>query len=195
MAYENGRLPDSALSPIAGGGRLRHDAAAAWNAMAAYIYRKTGYKIAPKGPDSSYRTYEGQVYWRKYWCDQGQCSNAAVPGTSNHGWGTAVDVKDKKDRELIDKYGERFGWAKKWSDAPNEWWHLKYKEGVYTGPDPGPDYGHDPKAERIKERIRQLRPKRKKLGRRWRRMRKRWRRAGQRIQTLLARLRERKENR
>ncbi len=41
---------------------------------------------------SCYRTYQEQAVLRKRWCDAGQCSMAALPGTSNHGWGKAVDL-------------------------------------------------------------------------------------------------------
>jgi hypothetical protein len=27
---------------------------------------------------------------------------------------------------LINRYGADFGWQKRWSDAPSEWWHFKY---------------------------------------------------------------------
>jgi len=40
---------------------------------------------------SCYRTDQKQVDARKKWCDAGQCDMAALPGTSNHGWGRAVD--------------------------------------------------------------------------------------------------------
>jgi murein L,D-transpeptidase YcbB/YkuD len=36
-------------------------------------------------------------------------------------------------RQIVDEIGEQFGWAKKWSDAPSEWWHLSYRPGVWDG--------------------------------------------------------------
>jgi len=27
---------------------------------------------------------------------------------------------------MINRYGAEFGWQKRWSDAPSEWWHFKY---------------------------------------------------------------------
>jgi hypothetical protein len=56
-----------------------------------------------------------------------------VPGTSNHGLGLAVDVP-QGTRSIIDQIGEPFGWAKKWSDAPQEPWHIKYRAGIFSGP-------------------------------------------------------------
>lgn len=142
----NGYFAETDLSHIIGGvpgpdpgqGQLctgASEAAASWNAMAHYIYGQEGIWIRVTGPDTAYRPYDRQVYyWNLY--QSGQGNLAAYPGTSNHGWALAVDVPDYV-RALIDKYGAPFGWAKAWSDAPTEWWHLKYATGHWTGPDPG----------------------------------------------------------
>jgi len=129
MAYLNGRLPGVALGNIVGG-RLRKDAAKAWNAMNAESVRKYGVTLRPTGSRSSYRDYAGQVYfWNLYRSGRGNL--AARPGTSNHGWGLAVDVATPQMRSIVDKIGAKYGWAKRWSDAPSEWWHLKWKPGNY----------------------------------------------------------------
>jgi hypothetical protein len=135
--YENGKLPDSALAPIAQG-RLAKDnyCAASWNAMNVEA-RSRGLEIVPTGSKSSYRTYEQQVELYNAYLN-GTGNLAAVPGTSNHGWGLAVDVATQEMRSMIDDIGRKFGWAKEWSDAPSEWWHLKYATGVWSGSDPGP---------------------------------------------------------
>lgn len=155
----NGNLPASELRPVAGGGMLTPDAAATWNALAAHIYKTRGVKIAPNGPDSTYRPYARQVYWRDYWCSRGLCGNAAIPGTSNHGLGLAVDTDDSA---LVNAYGAPYGWQKAWSDAPAESWHFRYAPGHYDGPDPGPDYrGTPPKwYRRLGNRIEQARKRR-----------------------------------
>lgn len=114
MAYSNGAIPQSALRPVAGGGYLAPEAAAAWNALAAHVYRELGVKIAPNGPDSTYRSLARQQYWRDYWCSRGLCGNAAIVGTSNHGLGLAVDTDD---HYLLERYGAPFGYQKAWSDA------------------------------------------------------------------------------
>lgn len=135
MAFENGRLPDAALSPILNG-QLRKDAAAAWNAMNVES-RKLGLALRPTGSKSSYRTYEQQVeLYLAY--QRGTGNLAAKPGTSNHGWGLAVDLASQEMRTMVDRIGEKYGWAKRWSDAPSEWWHIKWLEGHWAGPDPGP---------------------------------------------------------
>ena len=132
---DNGQLPDSSLAPIAGG-QLRTDCAAAWNAMNVEA-RRLGIELQPTGSKSSYRTLEQQVeLWNLYQAGRGNL--AARPGTSNHGWGTAVDVASQAMRTMVDRIGVKYGWSKKWSDAPSEWWHILYQAGHYSGPDPGP---------------------------------------------------------
>jgi hypothetical protein len=122
----NGRLPQSALSPIAGG-FLEHEAARAWNDMNA----KAGGGLRPTGPNSSYRTFERQVYyWNLY--VQGRGNLAARPGTSNHGWGRAVDLAAPWMRTWIDQHGAAYGWRK--IEAPSEWWHVNYVGGYHPKP-------------------------------------------------------------
>lgn len=120
----NGRLSGSELSSIPGG-RLRHDAANAWNRMRKHIGEKSGVWIAPTGSQSSYRDIGGQNYfWNLY--QSGRGNLAARPGSSNHGYGLAVDVATPQMARLINQYGAPFGYQKRWSDAPSEWWHMKY---------------------------------------------------------------------
>jgi hypothetical protein len=131
----NGQLPPEALAPIAGG-QLERTAAAAWNAMNVEA-RRLGVELRPTGSKSSYRTYAQQVeLWNLY--QSGKGNLAATPGTSNHGWGLAVDLATTQMRSMVDRIGRGYGYAKDWSDAPSEWWHLKYRAGVWSGPDPGP---------------------------------------------------------
>jgi D-alanyl-D-alanine carboxypeptidase len=84
--YANGQIPLSALCPLAAdpGQRLRADAAYAFDRLT-YAYTEH-FGAAPCVTDS-YRSYAAQVdvYARKP-------GLAAVPGTSNHGWGTALDL-------------------------------------------------------------------------------------------------------
>lgn len=132
---ENGKLPASELAPIAGG-QLRKDAAAAFNAMNVEA-RRRGLELRPTGSMSSYRNYaQQQILWQRYKAGTGNL--AARPGTSNHGFGLAVDFATPEMRELVNHIGASFGWSKQWSDAPSEWWHVCYQPGHYHGPDPGP---------------------------------------------------------
>ena len=133
----NGRLDPSELAPIAQG-QLRKDAAAAWNAMNVEA-RAGGVELLPTGSMSSYRTYAQQVYlWDEYQAGSGNL--AAHPGSSNHGAGVAVDLASPAMRQMLDRIGHKYGWAKEWSDAQSEWWHIAWREGSWSGPDPGP-YG------------------------------------------------------
>jgi hypothetical protein len=118
MAALNGRLDASELSPIPGG-ELRHDAAAAWNAPGG----PADAGLRPTGSRSSYRTYDEQVY---FWNNQPPL--AASPGTSNHGWGVAVDLAEPWMRSWIDENGAKYGWRK--TEAFSEWWHVNYVGGV-----------------------------------------------------------------
>jgi hypothetical protein len=124
--YDNGKIPSSALTPVAGG-QFRSDAASAWKAMARSA-RKDGVNISLT---DSYRSYAGQVdvYNRKP-------GLAARPGTSVHGWGLAADVG--AGREWIQKNGSKFGWI--WPDwarpggSKPEPWHFEFEgwEGAVT---------------------------------------------------------------
>lgn len=134
-AYANGQIPAAALTPIPGG-RLRKDAAQAWNAMDALAVRLYGRHL---GVVDSYRPlgHPGDFnrgVWSQYAADEKYRFHggnlAAKPGTSNHGLGLAVDV-DRWTRWFIDHHGRAFGWAKAWSDAQSEWWHIKWRAGAY----------------------------------------------------------------
>jgi GH25 family lysozyme M1 (1,4-beta-N-acetylmuramidase) len=110
------------------------EAAAAWNTMRLFLLHRYGASgdIYPEGPLGAYRDYAGQILCRKQFG-----SNAAVPGTSNHGLGHAVDVAAHRMADLIDEHGGVFGWHH-W-DAKWEWWHREY-DGGFHRPDPGPDH-------------------------------------------------------
>jgi len=115
---ENGKLAASELSPIPGG-QLEHNAAAAWNAPDG----PADNGLVPTGSRSSYRLYIDQVY---FWNNQPPL--AAYPGTSNHGWGKAVDLAAEWMRSWMDDHGARFGWKK--TEAFSEWWHMNFTGGV-----------------------------------------------------------------
>ena len=135
----NGTMSLDELTPIGGGvvgpytgsGQLGNSVAPSWNAMRNAIHEREGVWIMVTGPSSAYRVLAMQQYfWNLY--QSGQGNLAAYPGTSNHGLATTVDVPSYT-RSAIDRHGEAFGWAKKWSDAPSEWWHIRYMPGVWNG--------------------------------------------------------------
>src|SRR5215831_6666260 len=131
----NGQLTNAELSPIGGGYYLANNAARAFNAMASEAQRRFGRRISVI---SAYRTYARQVYfWNLY--KSGRGNLAAYPGTSNHGWGLAVDLASQYDRSMLDHIGGRYGWSKACSDAQSEWWHIKYDPVcTHAGPLPKP---------------------------------------------------------
>lgn len=134
----NGRLPDSSLSPIAFG-RLEKNAALRWNAMNIVSRAKYGVTIVPLGGMSSYRTLSQQYWLWDHVAHPHDTNWVARPGTSNHGWGLAVDLKTHQMRSIIDAIGSSFGYTKRTSDAPGEWWHIKWNgTGKATSPDKYP---------------------------------------------------------
>ena len=122
----NGALAQSELTAIAGG-QLQHEAAEGWKAPGG----PEDHGLYPGGPNSSYRRkspaseYGTQEY---FWAHQPPL--AAYPGTSNHGWGLAIDLAEQWMRGWIDDHGRAFGWAK--TEAFSEWWHVNFIVG--SGP-------------------------------------------------------------
>lgn len=138
----NGALSQSCLRPIYRG-QLIAPAAASWNAMnAAYARSHGGARMYPLGSASSYRTIAQQRYLYAHCAHAGWC---AVPGRSNHGLGTTIDLGDGgrgSMRAFINAYGRHYGWSKACSDASWEPWHLRWAPlctgGQYSWPNPGP---------------------------------------------------------
>jgi LAS superfamily LD-carboxypeptidase LdcB len=115
----NGRLDPGILKATPGqaGGplvELVEPATRAWRALTAAAL-EAGHVLKISGPSSAYRTYAMQEYifrqrytttpngtrprrWEgQLWYKKPGVAAAAVPGTSNHGWGLAVDVGEERD--------------------------------------------------------------------------------------------------
>lgn len=127
---QNGKLPDSALSAIPGGRLAKGDPARSYLAMRFYIGRRTGVWLRPTGPIASYRPLGAQrALYADYQAGRGPL--AAVPGTSNHGLGLAVDLPTAAMQAAVREYGHLFGWGIRGgvlqSDAPSEPWHCTYR--------------------------------------------------------------------
>ena len=124
--YANGFIPASQLCAITGGGRLRPDAAAAFTAMSAAYARTFGSGLCVS---DSYRSYSEQARVFRQ-----RPSLAAVPGTSNHGWGLAVDLGCGVQSSRTAQYrwmtanAGRFGWVHPdWAfHDPFEPWHWEF---------------------------------------------------------------------
>lgn len=119
--YGNGRIPASALATIDGTNhRLWTPAARSFEAMRAAA-AADGVTI---GITDSYRTYESQVDLARRKGLYSQGGLAAVPGTSEHGWGMAMDLKlDSSAQAWMRQNAGRFGFVE---DVPREPWHWAY---------------------------------------------------------------------
>ena len=51
----------------------------------------------------------------------------AGPGTSNHGWGRAIDISPKKVQDWIRENGTKYGWC--WGEVRSEPWHFTFCGG------------------------------------------------------------------
>ena len=128
--FPNGRIPAEVLCPLWGtsGQILRADAAAAFNALS----RKYAETFStPLCVTDSYRSYEEQVAVRA-----AKPTLAAVPGSSNHGWGVAVDLCDgvqsfgTPQHVWMQQNAMAFGWFHpSWAQAGGskpEAWHWEF---------------------------------------------------------------------
>lgn len=128
--YPNGLIPESALCPLPQEDEhLRADAAAAFGRLNAAYAQHFGEALCVT---DSYRSLADQqsLYYRKP-------SLAAVPGTSNHGMGLAIDlcggVNSFGSPQFVwmKEHGPDFGWvhpdwASAWGARP-EPWHWEYR--------------------------------------------------------------------
>jgi D-alanyl-D-alanine carboxypeptidase len=122
---QNGRLPDSSLTPVTSTCRtvndvadpLRHLMFTSWIEGAAVWPEESSFTAPLPGPpriESCYRSFEMQQWWRDFYCFFSSCGFAAVPGTSVHGWGRAVDFQDPGGKMTFDSPGYRWLKANAW---------------------------------------------------------------------------------
>ena len=159
IGADNGRLPAELLATIGTAGKLYHAAARAWRALAAQAERDGVPLTWTYG--GTYRTFAQQEtlfrsrytttelagrpskWWNgvQWWLRPGMAT-AAVPGTSNHGLGLAVDTALDSDPSdglgpddatgitaqlawLVEN-APRFGWSWEMQSEP---WHIRYVAG------------------------------------------------------------------
>lgn len=127
----NGRLDTSSLCSLSwqSGPLLRCDAAEALTRLnGAYSARFN----KPLVFDGAYRTYARQAQLRAQ-----LGTVAAVPGTSNHGWGLAIDTPEGAESgfgnpayEWLRTVGPQYGWVSPgWAQQGGsnpEYWHFEY---------------------------------------------------------------------
>ena len=123
----NGVFTDANTEPIAGG-RLWPEAALTWKAMHAAYVAAGGHpdEFRPGGPSSSARSFQQQARLRALWAARGQPQKAARPGTSNHGWGIAVDCPFVSAQSWLLRNGGQYGWSHDEGARVNEAWHFRY---------------------------------------------------------------------
>ncbi|MFD6163697.1 D-alanyl-D-alanine carboxypeptidase family protein [Oerskovia sp. NPDC060287] len=136
--FQNGEIPDAALTRLSTGHLLRADAAAGFEALATAFKAKFGKALVvtdayrPKAGAFGqiaifedrypHPTYQGvndrRGPWKgKYWWRRTGTAAAAVPGTSNHGWGLALDLGSNvnklgtAEQLWLVANGPRFGWV------------------------------------------------------------------------------------
>ncbi|QDB79624.1 peptidase M15 [Georgenia wutianyii] len=119
--YGNGKVPMSALAPVGDTGHhLWAPAAQKFEDLLAAA-AADGVTI---GINDSYRTHERQVELAGELGLYPQGGLAAVPGTSRHGWGMAVDLRlNGEALQWMRVNGERFGFVE---DTPRETWHWAF---------------------------------------------------------------------
>lgn len=120
-AWPNGRIAPADLTPIGGGHSLAGPAAPAFERMAAAAARD-GVSL---GVNDSYRSFEEQAALARSKGLYSQGGLAATPGTSQHGWGLAVDLDlDPKAQAWMRTHGPTFGFHE---DVPREPWHWTFQ--------------------------------------------------------------------
>ncbi|GAB2673063.1 D-alanyl-D-alanine carboxypeptidase family protein [Thalassiella azotivora] len=123
--YPNGMIPVDALCPVWGapGHYLRADAAHAFDQLSLAYATRFG---EPLCVTDSYRSHAAQVSVR-----QRKPHLAAVPGTSHHGWGTAVDLCGG-----VESFGSpQHEWLR--LHAPlHGWYHPRWAQAGGTKPEP-----------------------------------------------------------
>lgn len=153
----NGELPDRILVSTPGlqGGatvRLVPTTTRCWRAMSGRALQD-GVVLQATSYGDSYRwlalqvstftdryqvepTTNGYKLWdsdgdgtRERWYKKDGVATAAVPGTSKHGWGLAIDIKNASGTRLrwLEANAPEFGWS--WETLPEEPWHIRNVTG------------------------------------------------------------------
>ncbi|NTV40089.1 MAG: peptidase M15, partial [Demequinaceae bacterium] len=119
--YGNGRIPETALAPLTGSGeRMWAPAAEHLNNLLADA-KKAGVAISIT---DGYRDYDSQVRVADQKGLYSQGGLAAAPGTSEHGWGLAVDLGlDATSQAWMRQHAKEYGFVE---NVPREPWHWEF---------------------------------------------------------------------
>ncbi len=144
-----GKLPDNLLRGIEGKGRLHHLAADAYEAMDEAA-NADGIDLSPTSQADTYRSLETQeygffqrhtdkptpkmmkqkprVYKGKLWYLKKGMAPMAVPGTSNHNLGIAIDIANASGKRLewLLANEHKYGFSHELQSEP---WHIRYVDG------------------------------------------------------------------
>lgn len=121
----NGEMPESLMMQVDSiGNKLVKSAAIDFLRAVSDSTNNTGTTLRLVGPNSSYRTLQQQEEMaRRYGIGQ-----AARPGTSNHGFGIAVDVVKDNAWKWFVSNSQRYGYYQ--LNSTNEAHHFDYKKNV-----------------------------------------------------------------
>jgi len=119
--YGNGKIPSDALAPLDGSSeRLWAPAAEKLNALMADA-KAAGVSISVT---DGYRTYDSQVRLAREKGLYSQGGLAAPPGTSEHGWGLAVDLGlNASAQAWMRQHAKDYGFVE---NVPREPWHWEF---------------------------------------------------------------------
>ena len=119
--YGNGRIPENSLAPLTGSSeRMWTPAAQHLNDLMADA-KKAGVSISVT---DGYRSYDDQVAVANEKGLYTQGGLAAAPGTSEHGWGLAVDLGlDANSQAWMRQHAKEYGFVE---NVPREPWHWEF---------------------------------------------------------------------
>jgi hypothetical protein len=149
--HSNGQLPDNLLVAVdPNGARLLEVVAKAYNTMK-WNAAVDGIELRPSSGGDGYRSYDRQVTafqiryrrttvpatsprptsdakrWQGVWWDKVDgFADSATPGTSNHGWGCAVDIANAGSTARLQWLEGNAAWHGFLWENPTENWHLTY---------------------------------------------------------------------
>ena len=153
---QNGKVPADKLKRIHCGGHLYIDAARSWLAMIRAAAQDNIF-LSLNTPFNAYRGIEKQIkafqnrfvsidnqddfpdnairveFEDKIWQLKPDEAYAAIPGTSSHGYGLAVDIANignKAVKAWLDKNAASFGFFKEYDFEPWHFTYIKSREGI-----------------------------------------------------------------